>query len=264
MMVQSEGVQLIATGEAALRQWAEWAFARVKSGEIIPPTEAMIVTQTLSLANLDDSTDGQVVKELYMWFIFGIAGQPANQHPLIKEAVKEQSQRNRDAWEKILGLDSIKRDLMVVRDAIRGPLEHALKNLKAARLRHAAQVSEWLAKLEFRGVPRFERSTLSYAQALLSTPITSASSGGQNIPFEIILPRAGWAIALLLDKNRQFGRHLRQCALSGCSNLFLVLPSQEGGRPSRYCSPSHQNEARRVLAAHRSQRYRVNMSAKHK
>ena len=178
--------------------------------------------------------------------------------------VAQRAGRSRaDHLERVYGLQSIRQELLKARDEIRGPLDQILRDLRTARLSWAERVSQLLAKLEVHGQPKFERNTVVYYA--LVTPTTASVAGGRQLTlYDVVLPQAGWALALLLDKNRHFGRRLRRCGLKGCDNLFLALPGQDGGRPSRYCGEAHMAEARRLQAAERSQRYRHKVAARHK
>lgn len=221
----------------------------MKLGQWRGPTEREIVSETLNLANLREPSDDQV-KRLFWWFMCGQAG-------------KIWQRFEADQLEKKFGVPLMKQELFAARDQIRAPLEQMLKKIDTERLRCAAKISTWLAKLEIRGVPKFRRKTLTYEYVI--TPVTASGPNGmQSILHDIIFPVVGWALALLLDKHRTHGRQLRRCQLDGCENLFLATPDSDGGRPSHYCSKEHTAEARRLQAIQRSKRYRDKHAARHK
>jgi hypothetical protein len=241
----------IASGPEAIRLFALAQFQSAIAGQLKLPTERKLIEETLNLANVSHSSADQEVKRIYCWFLFGAVA-------------KHVDQLRADLLERSYGLPSIKRELLAAREAIRTPLDHIISDLPTARLRNATQVSEWLARVEVHGQPRFERGTIVYRA--LATPTGASTPGGerQSILPDVILPHAAWALALLLDKNRDFGSRMRRCGLPECGNLFLALPGKDGGRPSRYCGEEHTAEARRLQAAERSQRYRTKVAARHK
>ena len=162
-----------------------------------------------------------------------------------------------------LGADSLIHEMNEARNAVRPLLEQAAYLIRTARQRLAAQVTELLSKLEFVAIPRFENGSLSYKYIVYSIA-ASAPDLRQYTLADKVLPIAGWALALVLDKNRDFGRQLSTCCLSGCNRLFLATTGKDGGRPTRYCSEEHIAEAKRQQAVQRSQRYRDNKARLHK
>ncbi len=59
-----------------------------------------------------------------------------------------------------------------------------------------------------------------------------------------------YALALLIDVDRPYGRDLRRCQLEGCGAFFL-LERTRGRARERYCSEQHMTEAQKPTASHR-------------
>jgi hypothetical protein len=66
----------------------------------------------------------------------------------------------------------------------------------------------------------------------------------------------GYALMLLLDRDRDLAARLKRCKLSACGNFFLTQPASSGGRPPLYCSREHQAIHSRETGAERTQRWR--------
>lgn len=241
---------VVLTGPEARTAIAEHHFALVKAGKLGAPSEIEIITTTLKVANLANGSD-EDARFLYWWFLVGRRG-------------KKWFEIDADNIVRRLGIESIRTELAFVRDAVSQPLELILCKPRTARLRFATTVTGWLERLEFRSVKRFAGNTVGEKFSIVSPTTASAPNDGQSIVVDILLPLVAWALALLMDKNREYGRKLRRCRLPGCGNFFLSESDSFGGRPSPYCSNPHMQEARRLKQNQRQHNYRARTAARHK
>lgn len=69
-----------------------------------------------------------------------------------------------------------------------------------------------------------------------------------------------YALALLHDPTREWGKALRRCRLASCAKFFLALPHTSGGPTPSYCCTEHQKTADREAAAARVRKYRARKS----
>jgi hypothetical protein len=258
MKPKTPPVYHLGSGEFGLGMFAGARFQSVKAQHIQLPTEQEFITEVLSLANFDGvKSKSPQITQLYLWFFMGAEGKRPRMIPRPAEFPSDEQ-----LLERGYGVDSMRIELSAARDEILPVLEKMLGNIKTARLKHAAKITEWLSRLVFHGVPRFERNTLVYEYGFPAAIKGSGEGGRRFILQDMILPRAAWALALLLDKNRKFGKQLRRCKLPSCNNFFLATPRSSGGRPPHYCSEEHADKARQSQGANRSQRYRD--SVRHK
>jgi hypothetical protein len=244
------------TPSDALHEVFERVVKRVRRGEIPPVAEREFVDATIQLANLA-SDDPDEAMQLYWTFTLRPYGHSRWDQRNDIERVNTQEIRAFRGDAQILGV------LKTAQPRVRKVLLDLVEKPRTARLCHASKITDWISKLELCVIPKFERNTLRYENVAYAS--TSVGPAGAPDPLtDLILPIAGWALAVLLDQNRRVGQYLHQCRLEECGNLFLALPTKDGGKPIRYCSDEHIAEARRQQAARRSQRYRERIASRHK
>jgi len=236
-----------------------WTVQQVRKGEVPPLTELEFVKATLLLANWASEDADQGIQIFYTLGLRPHGFNRWEQRTPREKISAEELRTNRG--EKIFTA------LKTAQPLVREVLLDLLEKPRTARLRHAGKVTEWISKLEFYGIPKFERNTLRYENVVCG-PVAVDLTRPIDYLHDAILPMVGWALAVLLDQNRKVGQYLHQCRLkvgdSRCQNLFLAPPTKEGGRPIRYCSDEHIADARRQQAARRAQRYRDRIASRHK
>jgi hypothetical protein len=106
----------------------------------------------------------------------------------------------------------------------------------------------------------------SSAQHLLLIPHIDFDFGQWSVEYEYRYrgdpddwPRCAYALLLLLDESRPYGRDLCRCQLEGCGNFFLVVRPPKG-RPQRlYCPDTdHAEKAHDATAVDRMRLSREN------
>jgi hypothetical protein len=107
-------------------------------------------------------------------------------------------------------------------------------------------------------------TTSASQQALL--PVFTFDKDGLGIKYRYrvnsLAPVLDYAVLLLLDRKRNFGKELCRCKLGGCGKFFLASRST-GGRPrTEYCEKAHMEQAHKAAAAQRAENSRKSRARK--
>lgn len=115
-------------------------------------------------------------------------------------------------------------------------VEDFSRNAGTARRKHELTISELVAKGRLVAEPRYRDGKLKQHFYLAPTGIEACT---------------GYGLALLYDKDREYGKRLRQCAYEPCERWFLSYAEGGGPRP-KYCCEQHQEQADKDRAPNRA------------
>jgi len=113
---------------------------------------------------------------------------------------------------------------------------------RRARARDGATVRTLLAKSRLAGTATMD--------AHGRVTLTLAAQTGVEAGY-------GFAVALLHDPSRAWGKALRRCAHEPCRKFFLSIASREGGPAPTYCTRVHQEASDKLAAVERSRAWRA-------
>jgi hypothetical protein len=139
--------------------------------------------------------------------------------------------------------------------------------LSAAKAEELRRTLRRITEAPDAAIDTMGHSVTSHNERVLTLPMLSVQRRRWVVREHIVADRPedalAYALSLLLDPAKEYGRQLRCCAYPPCTHPFQFAPPRTGpGQPpTHYCTAEHEQEHKRQLARERKAANRAGMSA---